>query len=293
MSRVHKTKTEVISDFVFDILYTIFNIFRTLIFYINKTKGGYPRSLSSNKKYKNLYNGRECFVLGNGPSLKVQNIELLKDRTVFMVNRAFMDSRYAEIKPDFHVFVDQKLCDGRWPISYLDEVISVNPDVTLVLNARWYDVDKFQVYKTKCKIIWLDCYKEPTRFNVSSKVDISKISIGKHVVENAIITATYLGFKTVYVTGVDGDGFANLLVGMESHSYGFNEDDVVRFSSWQGIREALSSVCRWMIVWSYLDCFTKNNGTKIKNLTGRGIITMVELGEFSKVVEREDDKTAS
>ncbi len=53
----------------------------------------HPWWLDSNKrlkKYQNLYNGKRCFVIGNGPSLKNTDLSLLKDEYAFGMNRIYL-----------------------------------------------------------------------------------------------------------------------------------------------------------------------------------------------------------
>lgn len=42
------------------------------------------------KEYQNLYNGKRCFVIGNGPSLKNTDLSLLKDEYTFGMNRIYL-----------------------------------------------------------------------------------------------------------------------------------------------------------------------------------------------------------
>ncbi|NRA54145.1 MAG: DUF115 domain-containing protein [Gammaproteobacteria bacterium] len=284
-----KTKTDKISDMLFDLLYSINNTIRYTKYLVERYLLNQHSHLSLNTEIKDIHKGKNCFVLGNGPSLKQQDITRLKDQCVFMVNRAFLDENYAVIKPCYHIIVDNKLATGQWPITYLDDIAKINPDVTFILNSKWFNDSKFVEYKVKYKIIWIDLSLELTRFNTKAKIDLTKRSLGKNVVENGIITAVYMGFKQIYITGVDGDGFANLLLGVDSHSYGVNKDDLEKFQSWVGVREALNSVCRWMLSWHYLDKYTLRNGSKIINLTGRGIITMVEMDSYSRVIGEIND----
>jgi len=284
MENYKKTKTEIVSDFIFDLLYTLFNLIKYTKYLYEKIVFKTHQQLSKNKELKNIYKNKRCFVLGNGPPLNTQNIELLKDEIIFMVNRSFLDERYEKIKPQYHIIVDNKLATGVWPITYLDDIASINPEVTFFLNSKWFDLDIFQIYKDKYTIYWIDQSLEFTSFDLNKKIDLTKKTYGKNVVEQGIVTAAYMGFSDIYITGVDGDGFANLLMNQQSHSYGTNNDDIEKFKSWIGIREAICSVCRWMQTWYYLDKYISNNGSKIINLTGRGIITMVELKDFDKIV---------
>lgn len=53
----------------------------------------HPWRLDSNqrlKKYQNMYNGKRCFVIGNGPSLKITDLSLIKNEFTFGMNRIYM-----------------------------------------------------------------------------------------------------------------------------------------------------------------------------------------------------------
>lgn len=66
--------------------------------------------------------GKELYLLLNAPSLKTQDISVLKGKNTMFVNRGFMHPLYKELQPQYHVFVDSKMLKGIWPISWLDEI---------------------------------------------------------------------------------------------------------------------------------------------------------------------------
>lgn len=281
----YQTRTQKIFDIFRDLFYTLVNLFRVLNFYKNfvtKKEGGF---LKTNISYKSINSSARCFVLGNGPSLKAQKIASLKNEVVFMVNRSFLDKRYKDIKPKYHVFMDSKLSTGQWPLEFLDQIKSINPNVTFILNAKWYHLDLFREVKKKFNLIWVDFSLTHTRFNFLNKVDLTRPSYGKNVVENAILVAAYMGYKKIYVSGIDGDGFASLLLERDSHSYGKNTEDTYKFSSASGIREALFSVVDWMLAWHYLNKYLKAKNISLINLTGRGIFKMLDQERFENVIE--------
>ena len=41
------------------------------------------------RKLKNKYKGKRCFIMGNGPSLKAEDLELLKDEYCFGQNKIY------------------------------------------------------------------------------------------------------------------------------------------------------------------------------------------------------------
>jgi|APSaa5957512535_1039671.scaffolds.fasta_scaffold61744_2 hypothetical protein len=283
MAGYRKTKRDVLELFIHNLINNLLNVFLYLGYFFGKIFKGQHKQLLRNIELKDIYTGQRCFVLGNGPSLNNQKIELLKDEVVFMVNRSFLDPRYADISPKYHVIIDDKLSTGEWPITYLDEILNKNPNVIFLLNSKWFELDKFTKYKEKCEIYWIDQSLKLSNYSVGKTIDLTKRTFGGFVVEQGVIAASYMGFSDIFITGVDGDGFANLLLNQQSHSYGVNEDDIEKFSSWQGVRQSICSVCKWMLTWHYLDEYIISNKSKITNLSGRGIITMVATDEFTKI----------
>lgn len=285
MAGYKESKREVLETTINNSINVTFNLFVSVKFFFERMILNEHRQLLNNSELKNIYKGQRCFVLGNGPSLNSQKIELLKDEIVFMVNRSFLDPRYEIIAPKYHVFVDDKLSTGEWPLTYLDEIHKKNPNVIFLLNSKWFKLDIFSDYKKKYRIYWIDQCLKLSNYGLNSKIDLTKRNYGGFVIEQSIVVACYMGFKNIFISGVDGDGFANLLLNQKSHSYGVNADDIEKFSTWQGVRQSICSVCKWMLSWHYLDKYISNNDSIIINLSGRGIMTMVATDSFENVVK--------
>ena len=54
------------------------------------------------KKYKDIHKGKRCFIIGNGPSLQMSDLEILyKNKEIcFGVNRIFLGFKDTEWRPD-------------------------------------------------------------------------------------------------------------------------------------------------------------------------------------------------
>jgi len=69
----------------------------------------HPWWLNSNqrlKKYQNMYTGKRCFVIGNGPSLRNTDLSLLKDEFTFGMNRIYLAFEEWGFKTSFLVSVN-------------------------------------------------------------------------------------------------------------------------------------------------------------------------------------------
>ena len=69
------------------------------------------------------------------------------------MNRGFLHKDYAYLKPQYHFIIDEKLNNGIWPITFIDEIFSLNPNVKLFLNLKWSKNKKFYSYKKKSNML--------------------------------------------------------------------------------------------------------------------------------------------
>jgi hypothetical protein len=151
------------------------------------------------KSFKNKFKGKRCFIIGNGPSLNLIDVEKLKDEYTFGVNSFFYKTETTGIKPTFYVVEDGHVVD--------DNIEEINN----------YDVKyKFfpSVYKSKLK-----ASKNTTFFNMnrgfyekySPNCDLPRFSTncservycGQSVTIINLQLAFYMGFTEVYLIGMD------------------------------------------------------------------------------------------
>ena len=58
------------------------------------------------QKLKNKYEGKRCFIIGNGPSLNKIDLNFLKEEFSFGVNGIFYKTEESGFKPTFYVVED-------------------------------------------------------------------------------------------------------------------------------------------------------------------------------------------
>ena len=71
------------------------------------------------KKYKDAYKGKRCFLIANGPSLKVEDLNLLKGEYTFGCNKIFYLFDKTEWRPTFYCILDKDYIER-----YQDEIFS-------------------------------------------------------------------------------------------------------------------------------------------------------------------------
>jgi FkbM family methyltransferase len=147
------------------------------------------------RELRSQFRGRDrCFVIGNGPSLKKTNLELLKDEITFAVNGFFLKMPELSWAPTFYVVEDHLVAEDRaeqinalrgptklFPI-YLGYCLEEGPD-TIFFNHR-------------------PRKSYPHGFDFSTNA--SEITYaGCTVTFTSLQLAFYFGFKEIYLVGVD------------------------------------------------------------------------------------------
>lgn len=266
-----------------DYFFESVNLAQRFIFFIRNLNDRYF-FMQKNTDLKGTHKGMRAFLVANGPSVKNQNLKLLKDEITFFVNRSFLHDDYAYIQPTYHIFIDSKLASGEWAVTMLDEVLEKNPQVTFLLNYKWYFLDKFKPYKEneKFKIYWINSSLVTTPFHNSRKIDLTTITYGSAVTGVAFVSSIYMGIKDFYFLGQDGNGLCYELTKRESHFYGINPENAKKSS--KDIVLDLYMMHLSLKHWGYFAAYCRETGFNAYNCTDGGIFDMFERRNFEKVI---------
>ncbi len=67
-------------------------------------------------KYKNIHNGKRAFIIGNGPSLRKEDLDKLycHGEICFGANKIFKIYGQTEWKADYYMMTDQRMIEECW-----------------------------------------------------------------------------------------------------------------------------------------------------------------------------------
>ena len=148
------------------------------------------------KKYKDMYAGRRCFIIGNGPSLTAADLKTVQEHNEisFAFNRIYNIFEDTDWRPTYYISQDQKMLSGC--VSEVNQLIHSTKFIPI--EFEWYDnihVDNATFFH----IVNRDMDNYP-----DFSEDISKCIVNsKTVVYTAIQIAVYMGIKEIYLIGVD------------------------------------------------------------------------------------------
>lgn len=170
-----------------------------------------------NINFKNVHQGRRCFILATGPSVKTQNLSLLEHELCIGVSQFYLHKDIELISPEYHV-----LAPSHPPFNFndLNKVFEglkniYGDRVTCFLGYAPYAFSNYRFLQEHPEFKHDNQYF--LNYSGSSAIDESNYSdddiwaIEKNpfsirtVVYSALQIAIYMGCKEVYLIGCDHD----------------------------------------------------------------------------------------
>jgi hypothetical protein len=233
-----------------------------------------PITINNNKilKLKNKYTGRRCFIIGNGPSLKPEDLEKLKGEITFASNKIYKIFNQTTWRPTFYMVVD-----------------------TIVLEENVRDINLVEAM-TK---LTLKCYKNLFKADIYFNNNLHKNKCGSfsiNIMESLYSSGTvsyhmlqiahYMGFSEVYLLGHDYNfkgaisktkDLSSLKIEDNSQIY-FSEDYVRKDEkkAGQAPKEMYIGMEKAKIEY-------ENSGRKIFNATRVSFLDVFELKNFDEI----------
>ena len=141
---------------------------------------------------KDIYKGQACVVIGNGPSLKVEDLTKLHELGIptLACNRIHLIFPQTPWRPDYYFMSDEKLVK-----QYDDNVPDIPVDHRLFPKQHRGQIRNGRFYNTLC----FD-YEKEGKFSLDAAKGIYPAA---SVTTEMIQFAYYMGFSEIYLIGVD------------------------------------------------------------------------------------------
>lgn len=228
----------------------------------------------------NLYQGRRCFVIGNGPSLTGKDLDMLENEITFASNRIYDIFPYTKWRPTFYMCVDKNI---------INEMQIKKPDlsglaqsVVLCLNKRFVDSKRKEL---NIHEIILDGKYLPKRNQMiidSVSENVSDYFTNTQSVTCSLIElAFYLGIKEIYLLGMDHS--FGLEVDLQGNKV-INKDVIPHFkeqvdrSVYPSAKEALTKC------YEFLKKYADEHNVIIKNVTRGGKLEVFERDSLENIL---------
>lgn len=228
---------------------------------------GYEELFSELKKSKE---GRRCFIIGNGPSLSVDDLNKLIDEDCFGVNeihRIFPQTRW---RPLYYVIAD------RYSKSTPEEIRDLDCKNVFLGDYYW----RFNKVLRKDAI----CFHEHMGYSTDRfafSEDISKkVVVAPTVSFFSMQIAAYLGYSEVYLLGFD-------------HSYSFEFDkkgriintgkESTHFYKDDKAKDIIGNVWGMTKAYEAFKKYAEEHGVMVRNATRGGKLEIFERVDFDSL----------
>ena len=161
--------------------------------------------------FRNSHSGKSVYILGNGPSLKNINLDLLKDKTTIAMNRIDLIFNKSDWRPTYYLFFSTNIRNKIWGDDWKKSVLSSlneNSITSFVYNK--FKGDVLSQIHNKSKIYWVKKVTEtkPSQAGVvdqkSFSTDISKrIDKSGTSMNIALQLAYFMDFSEIIIIGAD------------------------------------------------------------------------------------------
>jgi|SRR3989344_4565008 len=246
------------------------------------------RSLKDNLRLKNIHSGKRCFIMGNGPSLKDQDLTKLKNEWTFVVNSFYLHPQYDLIHPKFYAIFDSRYFIGdSESLRYLQEVSGrVHEDTVMIFPLKSKRlIEKNNIFLKNKKI-----YMYAKGFldeNYSGVIELHKtIPTPMSVSVTCLMVAIYMGFDPIYLMGLEHDWLAhksNPNVRVDAPHFYDNKENQYFINDSAVNTYELNCWCSYLLFKNYR-LLKKGTDSKIYNLTPNSFLDVFPFKKFEEVV---------
>lgn len=250
-------------------------------------------TLAANSIFEHAHCGERCFILGTGPSINLQDLTLLQNEICFSLNSFYLHRDYALIQPKYHVTT------GLTP----------HPKIGPELGEKWFhEMEEKIGYKTTLFLNYGDrrfiqehsffqknqayYWQWGARWNriLQDGVDITKVIYpGESVAVVAIQVALYMGFKEIYLVGLDHDWILRYADRLYTHFYQPNQSIIEKtgVTDWSDVDWKIlfqSQVNIWS-QYENLRALAQKRGISIYNATAGGLLDVFPRVQYESLFD--------
>ncbi|SLN72220.1 hypothetical protein LOS8367_03685 [Limimaricola soesokkakensis] len=153
------------------------------------------------RAFHNKYQGKRCFIIGNGPSLNKHDLSLLEDEYSFGVNSFYYKTRESGFRPTFYVVEDNSVMkENLQEIRNYDAPFKFFPTIYSKLHEKTPNTFFFEMNRGFYE------KSSPNYCVPRFSTDASRVLYcGQSVTYINLQLAFYMGFTEVYLIGMDFD----------------------------------------------------------------------------------------
>lgn len=230
------------------------------------------------KKLKNKYENRRCFLIGNGPSLKMEDLEKLSNDVSVGCNGLIQLFTKCGWKPTCFYFADPTFIRQYVYNENKVKEITDNCEIAITTISN-YIYDEFRNKIDNLYFAYINYDKSGMWFEEDVTRGVCPGGTSLYVLLQLIV---YMGIKEIYLLGVDfnfkrvicADGSEVVNTSVIDHAEGIDQ-----------IKEAKYEIDTIRAAWLCAKEYADSHGIKIYNATRGGKLEVFERVDFDSLFE--------
>lgn len=244
------------------------------------------RLLARNVRFKDQHKGQRCFVIGNGPSLKTQELSPLADEITFVTNAFWKHPIVGQWQPTYYCIKDPVFFEESEGTRIFFENLNARIDTCTffvhlfvkdtILRRKLLPPENTYYLLTQ-GWIYEEIYSSVDSF------DLIRAIPGMPLVSQLAVTlAIYMGCSPIYLLGLDHDWLAH---GGLSH-YFFEGVSIDHHKARRNISysESLEGALRVWKGYANIASLARRRGVPIINLTNGGFLDEFKRRSYEEIV---------
>lgn len=250
----------------------------------------YGPLLQRNEVFRNCHQGRRCFVIGNGPSLKEQDLSPLANEITFVANYFHHHPIISESwQPKYYCLSDPAYFDGREPIESIRDIVRTIPAAPFFVPhyASQFLETSGALPQDRTYYVGLTSGMED---EWDALPDFTNVTPGvQTVVQLGIMAAMFMGCSTIYLMGLDHNWLSHGGVPINFYS----KEEVKNqpqgnVGGWDYKSLMLAMTTIWQ-VYEMHQRIANRHGIKIINVTHGGFLDVFERARYEDIVSATDE----
>ncbi|MBS4198422.1 DUF115 domain-containing protein [Bacillus sp. FJAT-49732] len=218
------------------------------------------------KKLKDRHKGERCFIIATGPSLKIEDLEKLKNETTISMNSICLAFEDTDWRPTYYGIQDENVyrrmekyinnleCEGKFiSQTILEQLKKEVPEDYYIFPLNLLNHKVSRKYHTKF-----------------SKDIFANVYSGYTITYCLLQIAVYMGFKEIYLLGAD----CHYSSDMKHHFKDYDHIDPTFSLSGEMM------TCAYRVAKQYAD----RNNIRIYNATRGGMLEVFERVDLDKIL---------
>lgn len=154
------------------------------------------------EKFKNLHEGGRCFIIGNGPSLTLDDLNLIKNEDAMAANKIFQLYEKTTWRPKYYFADDPYVIRTAFPTKESYKAVVAESEAAFTSTRR-----KMFEYRDDAdmrNVFYFKTVNDLSAGHPSFSEDCSKEVFTSYSITYTMLQlAAYMGYKEIYLLGID------------------------------------------------------------------------------------------